>query len=190
MGARGVQGSLCATSGSAGQSSSNLSKQACDSGGSVPAWRKNIEHGRKHEPSALNKVERSLGSPVTAKKVYKDKNKKRVIPDGFVEYQGREVPVEVKNVCAKASEKGMNLREIAQSRQDKGTNWTLIPDSECRLRVNERSSAHKQVQKQMEVCDVTEAFLGVNFSESDALSEEKEFHLFKVEKRDDKDGAK
>ena len=62
----------------------------------------------------MNKVERSLGSPVTAKKVYKDKNKKRVIPDGFVEYQGREVPVEVKNVCAKASEKGMNLREIAQ----------------------------------------------------------------------------
>ena len=42
----------------------------------------------------------------------------------------------------------------------------------------------------MEVCDVTEAFLGVNFSESDALSEEKEFHLFKVEKREDKVGAK
>ena len=48
----------------------------------------------------------------------------------------REVPVEVKNVCAKPSERVMSLCEITQSREDKGTNWTLTPDFDGGLSVN------------------------------------------------------
>ena len=48
---------------------------------------------------------------------------------------GQGSQVEVKNVCVKPNKRGMNLCEITKSREDKGTNWTLIPDFDGGLRV-------------------------------------------------------
>lgn len=147
-----------------------------------PNFRRDVEHGQRHEASALRAVEEWIGEPVGPKQVFLDGNGKRVIPDGMV--SGK--PVEVKNVGPRTCNRGKNLYQLAAG----GKNPRLVLDDNDSLQPNKMHRDFKQVQRQIDAADASHGYYGVHLNDEHGMVDDRVYRVSRDQTFIDKMKAK